>query len=92
MNTAARKLYGVGANDGIRQVWFQSIPFFHGDGHTRLNAADRPLARALRDEVVSEEPLWIKPDGLAPSSVPANADQIQDAAGLPWGRWRSFMT
>ena len=90
LNAAARKLHGLGEEDEITQEWFESVALVRGDGQTQVNVADHPLSRALRQEMVREEALWIKPDGFAPSSILASARPLVDAQGQCMGAMAIF--
>lgn len=89
-NSAAEELLGVGAVDIPPDEWSTQYGIYRADGITMYTAAELPLARALRGEVVIMEELIARsekrPDGvwLAASTRPIITDdgQFQGAVGI----------
>lgn len=58
-NRAARDLHGMDVADVVARDWARHYNLFAEDGHTPLEEANIPLARALRGENVKDAPMVI---------------------------------
>ncbi|HXO65830.1 MAG TPA: PAS domain S-box protein [Steroidobacteraceae bacterium] len=88
-NRAAAELFGISADDKVCKLPRNPYPLtsrvMRPDGKTPVPREERPLARTLRGETVSNaEFLIVRPDGVS-RVVLANGLRLAGAAGQPLG-------
>ena len=88
-NRAAAELFGISAEDKVcklpRNPYPVSSQVFRPDGKTPVPREERPLARSLRGETVSNaEFVIVRPDGVT-RVVSSSAQRLTGAVGQPLG-------
>jgi two-component system NtrC family sensor kinase len=83
-NSAAAELYAIGADDAIsgpQKAGTHGVAIYLSDGKTPVPNEERPLARALRGETVTNVELVIAPHGGAARTTLGSARRLTDQNG-----------
>jgi PAS domain S-box-containing protein len=71
----------VFSNPAAERILGTSPQLFHADRLTELRPEERPLARAIRSEVVRELEMFVRGPGVAGGAVSVTASPIREAKG-----------
>jgi two-component system, cell cycle sensor histidine kinase and response regulator CckA len=85
VNRATRELYGLPVDIPVSESWDVAFELFDVNGQSPLAPSDRPLARALRDEVVKDAEIVIVPKIGTRRTVLASGRPIRDERGSKLG-------
>ena len=85
-NRTSREFHGLPARAEVGpEQWAGQYDLYHADGETPLPAAEAPLYRALKGEVVRETEMAIVRPGAAPRFLSASGRAMRNARGEPLG-------
>jgi PAS domain S-box-containing protein len=88
LNPAAEELYSTGSNlptSDRTALYPEDLQIYRADGKTPMEPAERPLARALAGETLTNlEFVAVRPDGTA-RTVLASACRLLDPSGISLG-------
>ncbi len=84
-NNAAQEFHGKAVAHLPPEQWSEHFDLFEADAVTPLQEENIPLSRALRGELVEDQPMVIAPRNLPLRFITANGQQILDKNGRVLG-------